>query len=368
MRSPGLDPGRPARHIGQMLPEDRLRQITDRFEYLEAQLNAGPAADEIAAISREYAELKPVADQVAAYRALLDDLSEAEAMMADPDMRELAEEELPRLKTALPEAEHALQLALLPKDAADAKPAMIEIRPGTGGDEAALFAGDLLRMYTRYAEGRGWTLDIVDLQETELGGIKEVTARVAGENVFARLKFESGVHRVQRVPETESGGRIHTSAATVAVLPEAEEVDIDIPAQDIRIDTMRASGAGGQHVNTTDSAVRITHLPSGIVVTSSEKSQHRNREIAMQVLRARLYDMERQRAADAMAADRKAQVGSGDRSERIRTYNFPQGRMTDHRINLTLYKLDQVMQGDLDETIDALTADTQARMLAEMEG
>ncbi|MEQ8368840.1 MAG: peptide chain release factor-like protein, partial [Roseicyclus sp.] len=211
-------------------------------------------------------------------------------------------------------------------------------------------------------------LEIVDLQESDLGGIKEVTARIEGENVFARLKYESGVHRVQRVPETESGGRIHTSAATVAVLPEAEEVDIDIPATDIRIDTMRASGAGGQHVNTTDSAVRITHIPSGIVVTSSEKSQHRNREIAMQVLRARLYDMERQKAADAMAADRKAQVGSGDRSERIRTYNFPQGRMTDHRINLTLYKLDQVMAGDLDEVIDALTADAQARMLAEMSG
>ena len=245
---------------------------------------------------------------------------------------------------------------------------MIEIRPGTGGDEAALFAGDLLRMYTRYAETNGWRLEIIDLAETELGGIKEVTARIEGENVFARLKFESGVHRVQRVPETESGGRIHTSAATVAVLPEAEEVDIDIPAQDIRIDTMRASGAGGQHVNTTDSAVRITHLPSGIVVTSSEKSQHRNREIAMGVLRARLYDLERQKIDDERAADRKSQVGSGDRSERIRTYNFPQGRMTDHRINLTLYKLDQVMAGDIDEIIDALTAEDQAMKLAEMEG
>ena len=245
---------------------------------------------------------------------------------------------------------------------------MIEIRPGTGGDEAALFAGDLYRMYQRYAEGRGWRVEVIDEQLTELGGIKELTARIEGENVFARLKFESGVHRVQRVPETESGGRIHTSAATVAVLPEAEEVDIDIPATDIRIDTMRASGAGGQHVNTTDSAVRITHLPTGIVVTSSEKSQHRNREIAMQVLRARLYDAERQRIDSERSADRKSQVGSGDRSERIRTYNFPQGRMTDHRINLTLYKLDQVIAGDLDEVIDALIADDQATKLAEMGG
>jgi peptide chain release factor 1 len=351
-----------------MLPEDRLRQITDRFEFLEAQLNAGSASGDIARISREYAELKPVVTQIAAWRQLSGDIAEAEAMLSDPEMRTLAEEELPRLRAALPEAEAALQLALLPKDEADARPAMIEIRPGTGGEEAALFAGDLLRMYTRYAEARGWRLEVVDLQETELGGVKEVTARIEGDGVFARLKYESGVHRVQRVPETESGGRIHTSAATVAVLPVAEEVDIDIPASDIRIDTMRASGAGGQHVNTTDSAVRITHIPTGIVVTSSEKSQHRNREIAMGVLRARLYDLERQKAADAMAADRKAQVGSGDRSERIRTYNFPQGRVTDHRINLTLYKLDQVMAGDLDEVIDALTADAQARQLAAMDG
>jgi peptide chain release factor 1 len=350
-----------------MLPRDRLRQITERFEFLEAQLSGGLEASEIAQISREYADLKPVVTEIAAYEQLLGDLAEAEAMLDDPDMKPLAEEELPQLRQAIPEAEKSLQLALLPKDAADAKPAMMEIRPGTGGDEAALFAGDLLRMYTRYCEARGWRLEIIDLAETELGGIKEVTARIEGERVFARMKCESGVHRVQRVPETESGGRIHTSAATVAVLPEAEEVDIDIPATDIRIDTMRASGAGGQHVNTTDSAVRITHLPSGIVVTSSEKSQHRNREIAMTVLRARLYDLERQKVDDERAADRKAQVGSGDRSERIRTYNFPQGRMTDHRINLTLYKLDQVMGGDLDEIIDALTAEDQAMKLAEME-
>jgi len=287
-------------------------------------------------------------------------------MLDDPEMKELAEEELPRLKGELPALEERMKIALLPKDAADARPAILEIRPGTGGEEAALFAGDLLRMYQRYSEAKGWTFQIIELNETELGGIKEVVANVRGAGVFARLKYESGVHRVQRVPETESGGRIHTSAATVAVLPEAEEVDIDIPAGDIRIDTMRASGAGGQHVNTTDSAVRITHTPSGIMVTSSEKSQHRNREIAMQVLRARLYDQERQKVADERAAARKSQVGSGDRSERIRTYNFPQGRMTDHRINLTLYKLDQVMQGDLDEVIDALIADDQANMLAEL--
>jgi peptide chain release factor 1 len=349
-----------------MIPFDRLDQITARFEYLEARLNGGEVAD-IAALSREYSDLKPVADQVAAYRQLLDDMAEAEAMLADPDMRELAEEELPALKARLPEAEQQIRLALLPKDAADGRPAILEIRPGTGGDEAALFAGDLLRMYQRYAEARGWRFNVLELVESELGGIKEVVANIQGEGVFARLKYESGVHRVQRVPETESGGRIHTSAATVAVLPEAEEVDIDIPASDIRIDTMRASGAGGQHVNTTDSAVRITHLPTGVVVTSSEKSQHQNRAIAMQVLRTRLYDLERQRIADERAADRKGQVGSGDRSERIRTYNFPQGRMTDHRINLTLYKLDQVMNGDLDEVIEALTADAQAALLAELD-
>jgi peptide chain release factor 1 len=255
---------------------------------------------------------------------------------------------------------------LLPKDAADARPAIIEIRPGTGGEEAALFAGDLLRMYQRYCDTRGWNFEIIEEQQTELGGIKEVVAHVKGEAVFARLKYESGVHRVQRVPETESGGRIHTSAATVAVLPEAEDVDIQISSNDLRIDTMRSSGAGGQHVNTTDSAVRITHLPTGLVVTSSEKSQHRNREIAMQVLKTRLYDLERQRVDGERSADRKSQVGSGDRSERIRTYNFPQGRMSDHRINLTLYKLDQVMQGDLDEMIDALVADAQANLLAEL--
>ncbi|KPD11467.1 peptide chain release factor 1 [Phaeobacter sp. 11ANDIMAR09] len=349
-----------------MIPQERLEQILQRFQYLEASMAEGVSGADIAALAREYSEIKPVAEQIAAYRQLLSDLEEAEVMLSDPDMKELAEEEVPALKAALPQAEEALQLALLPKDEADARPAMLEIRPGTGGDEAALFAGDLLRMYQRYAEARGWKFEIIEEQATELGGIKEVVAHIKGDNVFARMKYESGVHRVQRVPVTESGGRIHTSAATVAVLPEAQEVDVQIDPADIRIDTMRASGAGGQHVNTTDSAVRITHIPTGVMVVSAEKSQHRNREIAMQVLRARLYDLERQRVDSERSADRASQVGSGDRSERIRTYNFPQGRMSDHRINLTLYKLDQIMQGDLDEIIDALTADNQARLLAEM--
>jgi len=349
-----------------MISPDRLAQITQRFEYLEAKMAEGTG--DFASLSREYAELRPVVGAINAWQDAAIALDEAQALTSDPEMRDLAEEEIQRLSKDMPDLEHSVQLALLPKDVADARPAMIEIRPGTGGDEAALFAGDLLRMYQRYAEARGWKFQIVELSESELGGIKEVVGNIQGDNVFARLKFESGVHRVQRVPETESGGRIHTSAATVAVLPEAEEVDIHIDPNDLRIDTMRSSGAGGQHVNTTDSAVRITHIPTGIVVTSSEKSQHQNRAIAMQVLRNRLFDEQRQRAADERAADRKAQVGSGDRSERIRTYNFPQGRVTDHRINLTLYRLDQVMQGDLDEVIDALIADHQATLLAEMEG
>ncbi|MCB2093686.1 MAG: peptide chain release factor 1 [Rhodobacteraceae bacterium] len=350
-----------------MVPLDKLDQITRRFDFLEAKLAAGAPPADIAALSREYADLRPVIAEIARYRAALDELRDAEAMVHDPEMRALAEEELPRLRDNISVMEGRLRLALLPKDAADARPAILEIRPGTGGDEAALFAAELLRMYQKHAEQQGWQFQILALAETELGGVKEATARIAGEGVFARLKYESGVHRVQRVPETESGGRIHTSAATVAVLPEAEEVDIDIPAGDVRIDTMRASGAGGQHVNTTDSAVRITHIPTGIVVTSSEKSQHQNRANAMAVLRARLFDQERRRADEARAAERKSQVGSGDRSERIRTYNFPQGRMTDHRINLTLYRLDAIMQGDLVEIVDALISHDQAEKLAAMD-
>ena len=351
-----------------MVPLDKLAQITQRFEFLEAQLHAGAAPSEIARISKEYSDLKPVAEEIAAYRQALTDLSEAELMLADPEMKALAEEEIPHLRARIPQMEQALRLALLPKDAADARPAIVEIRPGTGGDEASLFAADLARMYQRHAERMGWRWDVLEEQTTDLGGVKEFVALVSGEGVFARLKYESGVHRVQRVPETEAQGRVHTSAATVAVLPEAEAVDIDIPASDIRIDTMRSSGAGGQHVNTTDSAVRITHIPTGTVVTSSEKSQHRNREIAMQVLRSRLFEAERERVHSERAADRKSQVGSGDRSERIRTYNFPQGRMTDHRINLTLYALPQIMAGDLADIIDALTAQDQAEKLAEIEG
>lgn len=349
-----------------MIAAEKLEQIKARFAFLEAKMAEG-AGDDFAALSKEYADLRPVVEVVERYQSLLDDIAQAEDMLDDPEMKDLAAEELQDLRAALPDAEHGVQLALLPKDEADDRSAILEIRAGTGGDEAALFAGDLMRMYQRYAEGAGWRWELIEESATPLGGVKEAVINVKGKGVFARLKFESGVHRVQRVPETESGGRVHTSAATVAVLPEAEEVDIDIPASDLRVDTMRSSGAGGQHVNTTDSAVRIVHVPTGITVVSSEKSQHRNREIAMQVLRTRLYD-EKRRAADAeRAASRKGQVGSGDRSERIRTYNFPQGRLTDHRINLTLYKLDQVVAGDLDEVIDALIADDQAARLAELD-
>ncbi len=349
-----------------LIPEEKLEQIRQRFQFLEAQMNAGAEASELAGIAREYAELRPVVEQIDNFQQMLRDQAEAQEMLDDPEMHDLAAEELAEIREKLPDVQHQVMLSLLPKDEADARPAILEIRAGTGGDEAALFAADLLRMYQRLAENRGWKMTIIEESPTELGGYKEVIANIQGRNVYAAMKFESGVHRVQRVPATESGGRVHTSAATVAVLPEAEEVDIDIPATDIRIDTMRSSGAGGQHVNTTDSAVRITHLPTGIVVTSSEKSQHRNRDKAMQVLRTRLYDMERQKLDSARSEARKGQVGSGDRSERIRTYNFSQGRVTDHRINLTLYKLDQVLQGDLDELIDGLTAADQADKMAEL--
>ena len=323
---------------------------------------------DIAKLAKEYSDLKPVVEEVRAYQGLVRDIADAEAMLEDLEMRELAKEELPILRAALPKAEYNLQITLLPKDAADARSVIMEIRPGTGGDEAALFAGDLMRMYQRYVETQGWTFQVVENQTTELGGLKELVVHIKGAGVFAKLKYESGVHRVQRVPTTESGGRVHTSAATVAVLPEAEGVDINIETKDIRIDTMRASGAGGQHVNTTDSAVRITHLPTGLVVVSSEKSQHRNREIAMQVLKTRLYDLERARVDGERSADRKSQVVSGDRSERIRTYNFPQGRVTDHRINLTLHRLEEFLEGEaFDEMVESLTLQAQEESLSNLQ-
>ena len=331
---------------------------------------AGPDPEEYVKLASEYAEVEEIAQAIRRLRGAEKEKADLLAMIADKatdaEMRELAEMDLDEVETRLDETGRQIQILLLPRDAADERSAILEIRAGTGGDEAALFAGDLFRMYERFAAGQGWKVEIVSTSEGEVGGFKEIIASVTGKGVFAKLKFESGVHRVQRVPATEAGGRIHTSAATVAVLPEAEDVDIDIRAEDIRIDTMRASGAGGQHVNTTDSAVRITHLPTGIMVVSAEKSQHQNRAKAMQILRARLFDMERTRLADERSESRKLQVGSGDRSERIRTYNFPQGRLTDHRINLTLYKLDRVMEGDLGDVVGALIADHQSMLLADM--
>ncbi|MFN3869188.1 MAG: peptide chain release factor 1 [Hyphomicrobiaceae bacterium] len=351
--------------------DDRLDRVVDRYEAIQRELNAGPNQATYAALTREYAGLEPVVATIRELRALRREIADLEAMRADPaadrEMAALASEELAGLSLRLEETEKRLQVQLLPKDAADERSAILEVRAGTGGDEAALFAADLFRMYQRYADLHGWRTEIISIAENDLGGYREIVASITGQGVFARLKFESGVHRVQRVPETEASGRIHTSAATVAVLPEAEEVDIDVRAEDIRIDTMRASGAGGQHVNKTDSAVRITHLPTGLVVVSAEKSQHQNRKLAMQVLRSRLYELERERADSERSQSRRSQVGSGDRSQRIRTYNFPQGRVTDHRINLTLHKLDAVMAGQaLDEIIDALITDFQSAQLAEM--
>lgn len=352
------------------LPIEKMRELERRFGEIEARMSAGPAADVYVKLASEYSELQPVVTKIRDYERAMTEAADLEAMLSDKsvdrEMRDLAEMELPDVKERIEALEQEIQILLLPKDAADEKSAILEIRAGTGGSEAALFGGDLFRMYERFAANNGWKVEVLSSSEGEAGGFKEIIATISGKGVFSRLKFESGVHRVQRVPETEAGGRIHTSAATVAVLPEAEEIDIEIRAEDIRIDTMRSSGAGGQHVNTTDSAVRITHLPSGIVVTSSEKSQHQNRAKAMQVLRSRLFDMERQRADSERSADRKSQVGSGDRSERIRTYNFPQGRVTDHRINLTLYKLDRMMIGEIDEIVDALLADYQASQLAQL--
>ncbi|HVW56393.1 MAG TPA: peptide chain release factor 1 [Rhizobiaceae bacterium] len=354
------------------LPADRMDQVLKRFDLIEAQMAAGPDSETYVKLASEYAEIQEMAAKIKALRAAEREFADLQAMRddkgSDAEMRDLAEAEMPAVEEKIDGLKGDIRILLLPKDAADQKSAILEIRAGTGGDEAALFAGDLFRMYERYAAGHGWKVEVVSASEGELGGYKEIIASVAGKGVFSRLKFESGVHRVQRVPETEAGGRIHTSAATVAVLPEAEEVDIAIKPEDIRIDTMRASGAGGQHVNTTDSAVRITHIPSGIVVVQAEKSQHQNRARAMQILRARLFDMERTKAAEERSEARRVQVGSGDRSERIRTYNFPQGRLTDHRINLTLYKLDRVMEGELDEIVDALTADHQSKLMAEVSG
>jgi peptide chain release factor 1 len=355
-----------------MISDQKIDALIARFEGISAKMASGAQSDEFVQLSRDYAELEPVAEQAKALQKTRDELEEAREMLADPnlddEMKALTEAEIADLEARFEELQAALQLALLPKDKADAGGVILEVRAGTGGDEAALFAGDLFRMYQRYAQSKGFKVEVLSMSEGEVGGFKEIVAEVRGQGAYGLLKFESGVHRVQRVPETESGGRIHTSAATVAVLPEAKDIDIEVRNEDIRIDTMRASGAGGQHVNTTDSAVRITHLPTGIVVLQSEKSQHQNRARAMEVLKARLYDMERQKAAAERADARKGQVGSGDRSERIRTYNFPQGRVTDHRIGLTLYSLDQVLAGEgLDAVIEPLIAQHQMELLAESE-
>jgi len=349
------------------IPEERLQQISHRFAELEARLASGQLEGEaFVAASRDYAELEPVAKAAREVREMRAEIAELCALTEDPEMHAIAEEELAVVRRRLPEAEHRLAVAMLPRDSADMRPAMLEIRAGTGGDEAALFAGDLYRMYERYAAAQGWKVEPISMSASDVGGFKEIVANVAGTGVFAKLKFESGVHRVQRVPVTESGGRIHTSAATVAVLPEPTEVDMTIDDNDLRIDIYRSSGAGGQHVNTTDSAVRIVHIPTGIVVAmQDERSQHKNRAKAMQVLRARLFEKRREEAHGAEAEARKAMVGSGDRSERIRTYNFPQGRVTDHRIGLTLHKLDEVLAGPgLGELVDALIAEDEAKRLA----
>jgi peptide chain release factor 1 len=352
------------------LPQARLDQVLDRFREIEARMGAATDGAEIVRLSKEHAELKPVVDAVVALERARAEAPELEEMAraGDPEMAGLAEEELRALNERLPDLERGVALLLAPKDRDENASAILEVRAGTGGDEAALFAGDLFRMYQRYAQTHGWRVEIDSVSEGEVGGYKEIIASVTGDGVFGRLKFESGVHRVQRVPETEAGGRIHTSAATVAVLPEVEDVEIEINDSDLRIDTYRSSGAGGQHVNKTDSAVRITHLPTGIVVTSSEKSQHQNRARALKVLKARLYEQKREALDTARADSRKSQVGSGDRSERIRTYNFPQGRVTDHRINLTLYNLPKVLEGEaLDDIIDPLIAEDQAARLATLE-
>ena len=352
-----------------MIPETKLERVLDRFHAIEAQLASGQTAN-FAKLSKEYAQLKPVVEAIRAYKDTVSAVGDSEALLndptSDPELKALAEEDVRSLRERYGTLEHDVKLLLLPKDAADSSSAIVEIRAGTGGAEAALFAGDLLKMYTRYAQLQGWKAELLSLSESDLGGVTGAVLAAEGEGAYAKLKFESGVHRVQRVPVTEASGRIHTSAATVAVLPEPEDVDIDVQEKDLRIDVYRASGAGGQHVNKTESAVRITHLPTGLAVAmQEEKSQHKNRAKAMKILKARLFDAERERQASARAAERKGLVGSGDRSERIRTYNFPQGRVTDHRINLTLYKLERIISGDdLGDIIDALVTEDQASRLA----
>ncbi|MCB1840162.1 MAG: peptide chain release factor 1 [Rhodospirillales bacterium] len=345
---------------------EKLAAIAARHEELTALMSAGGLTGEkFKKLSTEYAELSPVVDALKALEKAQKEKQDLELLLNDPDMKDMAEDELSVLEERIPELEQEIRIALLPKDEADSKNVILEIRAGTGGDEAALFAADLFAMYRGYASRMGWKLSVVEASENDIGGYKEIIAEISGQNVYMKLKFESGGHRVQRVPKTEAGGRIHTSAATVAVLPEAEEVDVEIDPKDLRIDTYRSQGAGGQHVNTTDSAVRIVHIPSGLVVEmQEERSQHKNRDKAMKVLRTRLYDLKREQLHAERAQDRKLQVGSGDRSERIRTYNFPQGRVTDHRINLTLYKLDEVLSGAaLSEIIDALITEHQAEAL-----
>lgn len=352
------------------IPEEKLERLTERWMAVQHELSNPLDQAVFQRLSKEFAKLDPVVATIKELEGLREEISGLREMIADggdKEMVDLARDELGALEPKLDAVDHKLKIQLLPKDDADDRGVIMEVRAGTGGDEAALFAADLFRMYQRYAESRKWAVDIVDVSENDLGGYREIVAAIRGDGVFARLKYESGVHRVQRVPTTEASGRIHTSAATVAVLAEPEDVDIDIRPEDIRIDTMRASGAGGQHVNTTDSAVRITHIPTGIIVVSAEKSQHQNRRLAMDVLKSRIYEVQRQKADEERAEQRRDQVGSGDRSQRIRTYNFPQGRVSDHRINLTLHKLDQVIAGDaLDELIDALVTEDQTNKLAAM--